>query len=208
MSGSKAADVAAVGSVMRSMLRRQGYDMEEGTAVLAASAAMGETIPPSIAMLVLGSITTLSMASLFAAGIIPAAVLAVCLMVVVYFRARGSSRVPTQRASLQKCDARPSQRTSAADARHHRRGRSWRHRDANGGFLLRGCIRTPPGHAAVPRDGRSQAAQRSRRFDLDVRHDLADTRHGHNVLVDPDDRLSAAAPGGTADHCSGTPGCS
>jgi tripartite ATP-independent transporter DctM subunit len=102
MSGSKAADVAAVGSVMRSMLRRQGYDMEEGTAVLAASAAMGETIPPSIAMLVLGSITTLSMASLFAAGLIPAAVLAVCLMVVVYIRARGSSRVPTQRASLQE----------------------------------------------------------------------------------------------------------
>ena len=76
--------------------------MEEGTAVLAASAAMGETIPPSIAMLVLGSITTLSMASLFAAGLIPAAVLAVCLMVVVYVRARGSSRVPTQRASLQE----------------------------------------------------------------------------------------------------------
>ena len=54
--------------------------------------------------------------------------------------------------------------TSAADARHHRRGRAWRHRDANGGFLLRGRIRPPPGHAAVPRDGRSQAAQRSRRI--------------------------------------------
>jgi tripartite ATP-independent transporter DctM subunit len=102
MSGSKAADVAAVGSAMRSMLRRQGYDIEEGTAVLAASAAMGETIPPSIAMLVLGSITTLSMASLFAAGLIPAGVLAVCLMVVVYLRARGSKRVPTPRASLQE----------------------------------------------------------------------------------------------------------
>lgn len=100
MSGSKAADVAAVGSAMRSMLRDQGYDMEEGTAVLAASAVMGETIPPSIAMLVLGSITTLSMASLFAAGLVPAAVLALCLMVSVYLRARRAKRVPAPRASF------------------------------------------------------------------------------------------------------------
>lgn len=99
MSGSKAADVAAVGSAMRSMLREQGYDMEEGTAVLAASAVMGETIPPSIAMLVLGSITTLSMASLFAAGMIPAAVLALCLMVSVYLRARRANRKPAPRAN-------------------------------------------------------------------------------------------------------------
>src|SRR5450631_1279571 len=47
ISGSKVADVAAVGSSMKGMLRRGGYDMGEAGAVLAASAIMGETIPPS-----------------------------------------------------------------------------------------------------------------------------------------------------------------
>jgi tripartite ATP-independent transporter DctM subunit len=93
LSGSKTADVAAVGSVMRDMLRKEGYDPAEGAAVLAASAAMGETVPPSIAMLVLGSVTTLSMAALFVGGVIPAAVVAVCLMALIFLRAgRGPSQ--------------------------------------------------------------------------------------------------------------------
>jgi tripartite ATP-independent transporter DctM subunit len=87
LSGSKTADVAAVGSVMRDMLKRDGYELSEGAAVLAASAAMGETVPPSIGILVLGSITTLSMAALFIGGLVPAAVIAVCLMVLIYIRA-------------------------------------------------------------------------------------------------------------------------
>jgi tripartite ATP-independent transporter DctM subunit len=93
LSGSKTADVAAVGSVMRDMLRKEGYDPAEGAAALAASAAMGETVPPSIAMLVLGSVTTLSMAALFVGGVIPAAVVALCLMALIFVRAaRGPSQ--------------------------------------------------------------------------------------------------------------------
>ena len=88
LSGSKVADVAAVGSVMRDMLRKESYDLEQATAVLAASAVMGETVPPSIPMLVLGSITTLSIGSLFIAGVIPAAVVGLCLMVLIYFQSR------------------------------------------------------------------------------------------------------------------------
>jgi tripartite ATP-independent transporter DctM subunit len=88
LSGSKAADVAAVGPVMRNMLEREGIANEEGAAVLAASAAMGETIPPSLGLLVLGSITTLSMGALFTAGIVPAAVIALCLMTLIAFRAK------------------------------------------------------------------------------------------------------------------------
>jgi C4-dicarboxylate transporter, DctM subunit len=49
---------------------------------------MGECIPPSLAMLVLGSVTSLSIGSLFAAGLIPAAVIAICLMALIYVRAR------------------------------------------------------------------------------------------------------------------------
>jgi tripartite ATP-independent transporter DctM subunit len=98
LSGSKTADVAAVGSVMRDMLRKERVDVAEGAAVLAASAAMGETVPPSIAMLVLGSITTLSMAALFVGGLIPAAVVALCLMALIWWRARRSGAPVSGRA--------------------------------------------------------------------------------------------------------------
>jgi C4-dicarboxylate transporter, DctM subunit len=88
VSGSKAADIATVGSVMKAPLRQYGYPPTESVAVLAAAAAMGETIPPSLALLVLGSITTLSVGSLFVAGIIPATVLAIALIVAVAIRSR------------------------------------------------------------------------------------------------------------------------
>jgi tripartite ATP-independent transporter DctM subunit len=84
ISGSKIADVAAVGAVIRDELRKRGYSLDEGAAVLAASAAMAETIPPSIAMLVLGSVTSVSIGTLFVAGLAPAAVIALCLMVLIY----------------------------------------------------------------------------------------------------------------------------
>ncbi|WP_158931540.1 TRAP transporter large permease subunit [Acidisphaera sp. S103] len=88
ISGSKAADVAAVGLVMRDMLDKEGYERSETAVVLASAAAMGECVPPSIAMLVLGSVTSLSMGALFAAGLLPAAVIALCLMALVFVRVR------------------------------------------------------------------------------------------------------------------------
>ena len=88
VSGSKAADIATVGSVMKAPLRHYGYPPTESVAVLAASAAMGETIPPSLMLLVLGSITTLSVGSLFIAGLLPAAVLALALIIAVVIRSR------------------------------------------------------------------------------------------------------------------------
>jgi C4-dicarboxylate transporter, DctM subunit len=93
MSGSKTADMACVGSVMRTSMLKRGYPPRESVAVLAASAAMGETIPPSVSMLILGSITSLSIASLFLAGLLPAAVLAAAIAVGIIFRARGG-RLP------------------------------------------------------------------------------------------------------------------
>jgi len=89
ISGSKVADVAAVGTTMNNVMRKERYDPGETAAVLAAGAVMGETIPPSIAMLVLASVTSLSIGTMFAAGLLPAAVMAACLMVLIYFRSRG-----------------------------------------------------------------------------------------------------------------------
>lgn len=102
ISGAKAADVAAVGIPMRKVIREQQYPAEEGAAVLAASAAMGELVPPSIAMLIFGSITAVSTATLFVAGVVPAAVIALILMGTAYVRARRSGRPTLARAPLKK----------------------------------------------------------------------------------------------------------
>ncbi len=101
LSGSDAADVAAVGTVMRNMPESEQYSKEEGAAVLASSAVMGSTVPPSIAMLLLGSITQISIAGLFIGGVIPAVVMAICLMLLISWKARrrpNAVRVP--RATL------------------------------------------------------------------------------------------------------------
>jgi tripartite ATP-independent transporter DctM subunit len=98
LSGSKPADVAAVGTVMRDELRER-HGAAEGAAVLAAAAVMGETVPPSIAMLIVGSITSVSVGAMFIGGLIPAAVMAICLMILIYVRARASGTPRTPRAS-------------------------------------------------------------------------------------------------------------
>jgi tripartite ATP-independent transporter DctM subunit len=110
LSGSKIADVAAVGAVTRSMLEREGYSLEEGASVLAVSAAMGETIPPSLPMLLLGSITTVSIGALFVGGLVPAAAVALCIMALIWFRARRSGQHAKTRFSW------PALRVSAAGA--------------------------------------------------------------------------------------------
>jgi len=99
ISGSKIADVAAIGTTMKDMLEKEGYEPAETAAVLDAAAVMGETIPPSLPMLVLGSITTISVGALFLAGVIPALVMAICLMLLIYVRARKFEWKPGRRAS-------------------------------------------------------------------------------------------------------------
>jgi tripartite ATP-independent transporter DctM subunit len=99
ISGSKIADVVAVGSVLRRELKKQGYKPEQGAAVLASSAAMSETIPPSLAMLVLGSVAPISIGTLFIAGLLPAAVIALLLMVLNYVLSRRSNMASVPRAT-------------------------------------------------------------------------------------------------------------
>lgn len=100
ISGSKVADVAAVGSVMRETLVKKGYTPGEIAAVLAASAAMAETVPPSLAMLVIAAITSVSIGALLIAGLLPAAALAVCLVVLIYVQARRRGERSAPRAPI------------------------------------------------------------------------------------------------------------
>jgi tripartite ATP-independent transporter DctM subunit len=67
--------------------------------VLAASAVMGETVPPSIAMLIVGSITSVSIGGMFIGGLVPAAVMAACLMALIHVRARSRGTPPMPRAA-------------------------------------------------------------------------------------------------------------
>jgi tripartite ATP-independent transporter DctM subunit len=60
---------------------------------------MGETVPPSIAMLIVGSITSVSVGAMFIGGLVPAGVMALCLMALIYVRAAraGTPRIPRAR---------------------------------------------------------------------------------------------------------------
>ena len=80
ISGSKMADVAAVGSVLIPAARKSRQNPGNAVALLAASAVMAETIPPCINLIILGFVANLSIGGLFVAGLLPAALMALALM--------------------------------------------------------------------------------------------------------------------------------
>ena len=81
ISGSKMADVAAVGSVLIPAARRTSQNPGSAVALLAASAVMAETIPPCINLIILGFVANLSIGGLFMAGLLPAGLMALTLIV-------------------------------------------------------------------------------------------------------------------------------
>jgi tripartite ATP-independent transporter DctM subunit len=95
ISGSKMADVAAVGSVLIPAARRSRQNPGGAVALLAASAVMAEAIPPCINLIILGFVANLSIGGLFMAGLLPAALMALALIgVAVLFG--GRSRQPAE----------------------------------------------------------------------------------------------------------------
>ena len=80
ISGSKMADVAAVGSVLIPAARRSRQSPGGAVALLAASAVMAETIPPCINLIILGFVANLSIGGLFMAGLLPAGLMALALI--------------------------------------------------------------------------------------------------------------------------------
>jgi tripartite ATP-independent transporter DctM subunit len=88
ISGSKAADMAAVAPSLFPDMRRRGAHPGELVAQLAASGAMSETIPPSLVLITIGSSCGVSIAGLFTGGMLPAAVGALALVLVCWWRSR------------------------------------------------------------------------------------------------------------------------
>ena len=102
ISGSKAADMAAVAPVLFPEMKRRGLNEGEMVSLLAASGAMAETIPPSLVLIAVASVTGVSVAALFTGGLLPGIVLALALAVIARQRTedRAETRVARAPASL------------------------------------------------------------------------------------------------------------
>ncbi|MFL5282487.1 MAG: TRAP transporter large permease subunit [Rhodopila sp.] len=96
ISGSKAADMAAVAPVLFPEMRERGEKPGELLALLAATGAQTETIPPSLVLITIGSVTGVSIAALFTGGLLPGLVLGLVLCLVVRWRLRGREGAHTQ----------------------------------------------------------------------------------------------------------------
>jgi len=88
VSGSAAADAAAIGSVMIPAMKKEGYPPGYAAAVTAASATIGPIIPPSIPLVVFGLFALTSIGKLFLGGVIPGVLMGVFLLVASYIISR------------------------------------------------------------------------------------------------------------------------
>ena len=94
ISGSTAADTAAIGSIMIPAMNQAGYSPARSTAIVCAACGMGILVPPCIAMVVYGGIANASIGALFAGGFLPAFLMASALMVQLNIQARRAGIAP------------------------------------------------------------------------------------------------------------------
>ncbi len=99
ISGSKAADMAAIAPVLFPEMKARGAKEGDLVALLAATGAQTETIPPSIVLITIGSVTGVSIAALFTGGLLPAVVLGAMLCFVVWHRYRHEDLSHIKKAS-------------------------------------------------------------------------------------------------------------
>nr|WP_051558975.1 TRAP transporter large permease subunit [Allorhizobium undicola] len=99
ISGSKAADMAAVAPALFPEMRERGAKPGDLVALLSATGAQTETIPPSIVLITIGSVTGVSIAALFTGGLLPAVILGLTLAAVVWWRYRDEDLSSIRRAS-------------------------------------------------------------------------------------------------------------
>ena len=85
ISGSAAADAAAVGAILIPAMKKSGYDSDFAAAVQASGGSIGVIIPPSIPMIIFGFLTGASIGQLFAAGILPGILIGISLILVSTF---------------------------------------------------------------------------------------------------------------------------
>jgi tripartite ATP-independent transporter DctM subunit len=99
ISGSKAADMAAVAPALFPEMKRRGTHEGDLIALLSSSGAMSETIPPSLVLITIGSVTGVSIAALFTGGLLPAVVGMLALGLLVFFETRRERNTGIARAT-------------------------------------------------------------------------------------------------------------
>jgi tripartite ATP-independent transporter DctM subunit len=99
ISGSKAADMAAVAPVLFPEMKERGAKPGDLVALLSATGAQTETIPPSLVLITIGSVTGVSIAALFTGGLLPGVVLGLTLCGVVWWRYRTEDLSHVRRAT-------------------------------------------------------------------------------------------------------------
>ena len=97
ISGSKAADMAAIAPALFPEMKARGAKPGDLVALLAATGAQTETVPPSLVLITIGSVTGISIAALFTGGLLPAVVLGGLLCAVVWWRYRHEDLSQVQR---------------------------------------------------------------------------------------------------------------
>jgi len=100
MSGSATADAAGLGTIEINYMKKEKYDPGFAAAVTAASSTVGTIMPPSLGFIIYGSMTGTSIAGLFIAGIVPAVLMTLAQMLIVYFEARKRNFKIYPRATL------------------------------------------------------------------------------------------------------------
>ncbi|HKL11984.1 MAG TPA: TRAP transporter large permease [Halanaerobiales bacterium] len=103
ISGSAAADTSAIGSILIPAMAKEGYDRPYAAGITAGSSLIGPIIPPSIFMVLYGSMTNQSIGGLFVAGIIPGLLLGGAFMTMNYYYSKKYNYpVSNERASFKK----------------------------------------------------------------------------------------------------------
>jgi len=100
ISGSPSANTAAIGSVAIPAMKKLKYPPEFATAVLAAAGGVSTLVPPAIDLIIIGVIANISIGGLFAAGIFPAIVNGVAIMILAYFFSRKMNLPLAEKTSL------------------------------------------------------------------------------------------------------------
>ena len=100
ISGTAVADSASLGSVLIPAMKKEGYESDFSCAVTASSSTIGPIIPPSLPMIIAGTLTGLSVAKLFVAGAVPGLLLGAGLLVVSYWQSKKKGHPKGERATL------------------------------------------------------------------------------------------------------------
>lgn len=102
ISGTAIADTASIGSVMIPAMKKEGYETGFACAVTSSSSTIGPIIPPSLPMIIAGSLTGLSIGKLFLAGAVPGLMLAAGFMMVSYLISRRRNHPKHPRSGFRK----------------------------------------------------------------------------------------------------------